>query len=77
MKMILYTILLLLSLVFLSFEPLHKKPTKCLGENEADQRLCFRSIDNAMSLFLKSDISRFQPAPEIVQAGCVRPGRKP
>ena len=44
-----------------------RKPTKCLGENkgidqlrgkhEADQRLCFRYMDSAISLLLKYKIS--------------------
>ena len=51
------------------FEPPHKKPTICLGENkgadqlrsncEADQRLCFRYSDSTVPLLLKSKISSF------------------
>ena len=59
-----------------------EKPTICIGENKAadqpcsnctaDQRLCFRSIDSTIPLLLKSEISRFWPAPETVQAGLCR-----
>ena len=38
----------------------------------ADQRLCFRSLDSAIPLPFKSKISRFYPAPEIVQSGMCR-----
>ena len=64
-----------------------RKPTIYIGENkgadqlrsncEADQRLCFRSIQSAIPLLLKSEISRFEPAPEIVQAGLCRTWSEP
>ena len=51
----------------------------CLGENkgadqlhsncEADQRLCFRYTDSAITLLLKTGISMFYPASVNVQTG--------
>ena len=56
-----------------------RKPDFCLGENkgadqlrgnrEADQRLCFRYSDSTIPLLLKSEISSFYAASELVQAG--------
>ena len=61
------------------FEPLHEKPTICIGENkatdqlrgdrEADQRLCFRYTDSTIPLLPKSEILSFWPASVTVQAG--------
>ena len=58
------------------------KPTICIGENkgadqlrgnrEADQRLCFRYMDSALPLLLKSEISSFQPVSVTVQVGLCR-----
>ena len=55
-----------------------RKPDFCLCKNkgadqlrsncEADQRLCFRYTDSAISLLLKSEISSFLPASVTVQA---------
>ena len=73
-----------LQLIQLNLEMSHRmeKPTICIGENKAadqpcsnctaDQRLCFRSIDSTIPLLLKSEISRFWPAPETVQASLCR-----
>ena len=56
-----------------------RKPDFCLGENkgadqlrgnrEADQRLCFRHSDSAISLLPKSEISSFLPYSETAQTG--------
>ena len=55
-----------------------RKPDFCLCENKgADQlrsdceaqRLCFRYMDNTISLLLKSEISSFKPAYVTVQVG--------
>ena len=58
------------------------KPTICIGENkdadqlrgtrEADQRLCFRYMDNTIPLLFKSEISSFQPASLTVQPDLCR-----
>ena len=36
-----------------------RKPDFCLGNREADQRLCFRYSDSTIPLLLKSEISSF------------------
>ena len=58
------------------------KPTICIcknkdadqlrGNREADQRLCFRYTISTIPLLLKSEISSFQPASVLVQAGLCR-----
>ena len=59
------------------------KPTICLGENkdadqlrsncEADERLCFRYMDNTIYLLSKSKISSLQPSSVLVHSSvCVR-----
>ena len=56
-----------------------RKQTSCICENkdadqlrrnrEADQRLCFRYIDNTIRLLSKSEISSLWPASVAVQPG--------
>ena len=58
------------------------KPTICICENkdadqlrgnrEADQHLCFRYTASRLPLLFKSEISSFQPASVLVQAGLCR-----
>ena len=65
--------------VALSNEPRHKKADFCLCENkgpdqlrsncEADQRICFRYTDSALSLLIKSEISSFYAASGTVRVG--------
>ena len=60
------------------------KPTICIGENkdadqlrgnrEADQRLCFRYLDNTIPLLSKSKISSLYQSSVTVPV-CVGPGR--
>ena len=56
-----------------------RKPTFCICENkdadqlrgnrEADQRLCFRYLDNTIPLPPKSKILSLEPSPAAVQPG--------
>ena len=56
-----------------------RKPTICIcknkdtdqlcGSREADQRLCFRYLDNTIPLLAKSKISSLWPSPVAVQPG--------
>ena len=56
-----------------------RKPAFCICENKdadqlcgnrtADQRLCFRYIDNTVPLLSKSEISSLQPSSVAVQPG--------
>ena len=56
-----------------------RKPAFCICENkdtdqlpgnrEADQRLCFRFMDNTIPLLSKSEISSFLPSCVVVQPG--------
>ena len=56
-----------------------RKPTTCICENkgadqlhnncEADQHLCLHNTDSTIPLLLKSEILRFYPSSETVQAG--------
>ena len=59
-----------------------RKPTFCIckntdadqlrGNSEADQRLCFRYIDNTIHLLSKSEISSLKPSSVAVQPGLCR-----
>ena len=59
-----------------------RKPAFCICENkdadqlrgnrEADQRLCFRSMDSAIPLLSKSEISSLEPSSVTAQPGLCR-----
>ena len=61
-----------------------RKPTICIGENKAadqlcsnctaDQRLCFRFMDNTIPLLLKSKISSFYLSSVTVQLSLCQAG---
>ena len=69
------------------YEPRYEKTGFCICENkdadqlrgnrEADQRLCFRYIDNTIPLLPKSEIQASSLLLWLYSPVCVGPGRKP
>ena len=55
----------------------NKDADQIRGNREADQRLCFRYIDNTIHLLSKYEISGLKPSSVSVQPGLCRPGMKP